>query len=239
MLRFSFVILIAISGCSSKPSIPTIATERADKPARERHREFLRISKSTQVDTLFLGDSITHFWEWHGKPVWDARASKWKSVNFGISSDRIENLLWRITEGGELAGLNPHRIVLMIGTNNTDRCSAEQIEEGIRLLIKEIQSRCASARIVLMGLLPRSAKEFAEIQTSDRLKKEELSASINLINIRISAIANGDKIVYLDISSRLLDRDGSLSKEKMHDFLHLSEEGYRIWADALDEIWNK
>ena len=38
----------------------------------------------------------------------------------------------------------------------------------------------------------------------------------------------------IDFGSRLVEADGSLSKEIMPDALHLSEKGYEIWAQAIE-----
>jgi lysophospholipase L1-like esterase len=41
-------------------------------------------------------------------------------------------------------------------------------------------------------------------------------------------------IHYLDIGDKFIDADGSISKEIMPDYLHLSPKGYRIWAEAIE-----
>jgi lysophospholipase L1-like esterase len=39
---------------------------------------------------------------------------------------------------------------------------------------------------------------------------------------------------FLDFSGRYLNEDGSLKTELYrNDLLHLSSEGYRVWADAI------
>jgi lysophospholipase L1-like esterase len=38
---------------------------------------------------------------------------------------------------------------------------------------------------------------------------------------------------YLDIGDRFVLPDGTISRDVMPDGLHLSPEGYRIWADAM------
>jgi len=38
----------------------------------------------------------------------------------------------------------------------------------------------------------------------------------------------------LDIGDKFLQPDGSISKDIMPDFLHLSAAGYQIWADAIE-----
>ncbi|MBV8264852.1 MAG: hypothetical protein JO252_00745, partial [Planctomycetaceae bacterium] len=46
-------------------------------------------------------------------------------------------------------------------------------------------------------------------------------------------------VKYLDIGGRFLNEDGTLSREIMPDFLHLSRKGYRIWAEAIEPtLWS-
>ena len=49
-----------------------------------------------------------------------------------------------------------------------------------------------------------------------------------------SKIADGEMIHYLDISSSFLSEDGTLSRDIMPDYLHLSRKGYKIWAEAIE-----
>ena len=41
-------------------------------------------------------------------------------------------------------------------------------------------------------------------------------------------------IYYLDIGRVFLGDDGKISPEIMPDFLHLSETGYKLWAEAIE-----
>jgi lysophospholipase L1-like esterase len=49
----------------------------------------------------------------------------------------------------------------------------------------------------------------------------------------ISQLGTRTHVTYLDITDQLLESDGSLSKEVMPDYLHLSDEGYRRWTEAI------
>ena len=46
--------------------------------------------------------------------------------------------------------------------------------------------------------------------------------------------ADGERVHYLDVSDAFLGEDGTLSQEIMPDYLHLSEKGYQLWAEAME-----
>jgi lysophospholipase L1-like esterase len=186
-----------------------------------RHKQFLAIAKKGDVDVLFLGDSITHGWE--GQKAWKKSFAPLKAANFGIGGDQTGHVLWRITEGKELEGITPKVAVLMIGTNNSGRDSAEQIAEGIKLIVKTIHEKSPTTKVLLLGIFPRGVKGGTAIR--------EKLASINKI---VAKLDDGGKTVkYLDIGDKFLEPDGSLSKDIMPDALHLSARGYEIWAEAI------
>ena len=54
------------------------------------------------------------------------------------------------------------------------------------------------------------------------------------INQALAKLADGKMIHYLDFGSQLIEADGSISKTLMPDYLHLSEAGYEIWANAIE-----
>ncbi len=49
----------------------------------------------------------------------------------------------------------------------------------------------------------------------------------------IKKLDDGKYIHYLDIGDKFLQPDGSISKDIMPDYLHLSPAGYQIWADSI------
>lgn len=186
-----------------------------------RHKQFLEIAKKGDVDVLFLGDSITHAWE--GSPVWEKNFKPLKAANFGISGDQTGHVLWRLTEGKELEGITPKVAVLMIGTNNSGRDSAEDIAEGIKAVVKTIHKKSPKTKVLLLGVFPRGEKAGTPI-------RQKLSK----VNEIVSKLDDGGKTVkYLDIGQKFLNEEGNLTKEIMPDYLHLSTRGYEIWAEAI------
>jgi lysophospholipase L1-like esterase len=189
---------------------------------KKRHKGFVDIAKKGGVNVLFLGDSITD--AWRGKaaqPTWDKYFKPLGAANFGIGGDRTEHVLWRI-QNGELAAIMPKAIVLMIGTNNTGSNSADQIADGITAIVRTIRAKSPSSQILLLAVFPRGAQPGTPV----RMKIDE-------INKTISKLDDGKHVHYLDIGSKFLQPDGTLTKDIMPDFLHLSARGYQIWGDAI------
>ncbi|EIP97628.1 lysophospholipase L1-like esterase [Opitutaceae bacterium TAV1] len=172
---------------------------------------------------MFLGDSITAGWGGNGKAVWAERYTPLKAANFGIGGDRTEHVLWRLQNGALGGGIRPKVVVLMIGTNNTGRDSAEQIAEGVTAIVAEIGKRAPQAKVLLLDVFPRGEKP-----DNDR------RAKIAAINAIIEKLDDGRRVFFLPIGQKFVQPDGTISKAIMPDFLHLSAPGYRIWADAID-----
>ena len=197
-----------------------------------RHTQFLARIKQGPVGLLFLGDSITDAWPGRGKSSWEKYA-KYQPADFGISGDRTEHLLWRITHG-ELEGIDPKVVIIMIGTNNIGHFGDETPEwaaAGVKKIVDIVHEKLPKAKVLLLGVFPREGK------TSDHRKKVEA------INDIIAKLDDGKKTFYLDIGAKFLDADGNIPKDVMPDSLHPSAKGYDIWHDAmqptLEKLWKK
>jgi lysophospholipase L1-like esterase len=212
--------LVASAAYAAEPKPKQSATEPAIKNP-ERHAKFMEVVKQGDIDLVFLGDSITDGWRGGGKAVWAENFAPLKAANFGIGGDRTQHVLWRI-QNGELDGYKAKAVVMMIGTNNLGPNTNEEIADGITVLVKEIQKRQPQARLLLLGIFPRSAKPTDG--SRQRIKD---------INATIAKMDDGQKVFYMDIGEKFLDADGTLPKEIMPDALHPNAKGYQIWADAI------
>jgi lysophospholipase L1-like esterase len=172
---------------------------------------------------VFFGDSITDGWRGEGKGVWKEHFEPLKAVNFGIGGDRTQHVLWRI-QNGELDGYKPKAAVIMIGTNNLGSNSAEQIAEGIKAIVEEIEKKQPETKVLLLGIFPRGEK--ADDPARGKIKE---------INKIIAKLDDGKKVRYLDIGDKFLEKDGNMSRTVMNDYLHLTADGYKIWAEAIEK----
>lgn len=211
----AFLLLVAAQGKGPNTTIPV-------QKDPNRHEEFLKIAKAGGVDLLFVGDSITDGWRGGGKAIWDKTFGKYKPANFGIGGDRTEHVIWRM-RNGELEGIQPKLVVLMIGTNNGD--SAPDVALGVKTIIQDIHERVPKAKVLLLAIFPRAEKATDPA----RVKNEE----VNKLIAKFQGDLSLGRVSFLDINPKFLTADGTLSKDIMPDLLHPNEKGYQIWADAI------
>jgi len=189
----------------------------------ELHNQFLdRIKNGPPIELLFIGDSITAGWNSRAKDIWDKYYGP-SAANFGIGADRTQHVIWRITNG-ELDGIKPKVIVLMIGTNNTGRNSPEEIAAAVEKIITITRGKLPETKILLLGVFPRM-KGY-----------EKQGVKIDPINQLISKFDDGKMVRYLDIGDKFKNADGKVSEDIMPDGLHPSTAGYQIWADAMQPL---
>ena len=194
---------------------------------RQKHQANVAVAKDGKAELLFMGDSITDFWRnesgpFAGKQVFDEHFGKWNVANFGIAGDTTQGVLYRL-QNGEGEGIDPHAVMLMIGTNNTSNHTAPEIAEGIGAIVLELQTRFSNAKILLLAVFPRGAAD------------DPVRSQITEINQIISRLHDGERVFYLDIGSKFLDASGNIPQDVMGDRLHPSAKGYEIWADAVEE----
>lgn len=171
-------------------------------------------------EILFLGDSITAGWK---KEYLDEHFSEFSKVaQIGIGGDWTQNILWRV-QNGVIDQAKPRLIVLMIGTNNLAHGYADdEIVAGNAAILKLLQAKSPESKILHLGVFPRGKN------ISDAINR-----NIKQINAGLAALADGKNIFFLDIGDKLIEPDGSISREVFYDGLHLSKEGYARWANAI------
>ena len=201
----------------------------------QRHEAILKAGPALQPEIVFIGDSITHLWGGvpddpkgnRGKEAWDQLLAGRPALNLGFGWDRTQNVLWRI-DHGELDGLKPQHLVVLIGTNNlagtpnARENTPAEIAEGIAAVVWRAKAKCPGAKVVLMAVFPRGA-------TPDQPVRRKVAA----INALLPEVARETGAELLDIRAKFCEADGTISKEIMPDALHPGPQGYAVWAEAL------
>ena len=188
-----------------------------------RHAEFMKAKEKGPIDLLFLGDSITDFWPSRSPESW-AKFAPDHPADFAVSGERTEDVLWRITHG-ELDGLHPKVVVLLLGTNNIGQHADEQpgwTVAGMRKVVDTIEEKLPTSKILLLAIFPRGDKN-----SSERRRNNE-------VNAELAKFADGYKVRYLDIGKVFVDANGEIPKDVMPDSLHPAAKGYDLWYDAME-----
>jgi lysophospholipase L1-like esterase len=200
----------------------------------ERHEQVLKLKDAVNPEIVLIGDSLTHFWGGepqsaiaNGPKAWEDLFSRYRVLNLGFGWDRTQNVLWRL-EHGELSGLSPKMVIVNIGTNNTSETvnarsnTPDELKEAIREIFARIRIAAPQANLVLMAVFPCEEKP-------EHPRRKLIAA----INERYAAFAAEEDITFVDIGPKLLQPDGTLTRETAPDFCHLTEQGYQVWTHAL------
>ena len=193
---------------------------------KQRHEKVLKLNKEKAPQILMIGNSITHYWG--GEPT--ARLVRdedsWKKLfkgktvrNLGFGYDRIENALWRIYHE-ELDGYDAEKIFLLMGTNNLEKNSDDEIIDGINELVRAVRHRQPKAKIYVVGILPRAWQEL-RVSTLNKILRTRLLT---------------DEATFIDLSAELTLPNGNIINELFSDGLHPNKQGYQRIAKALEKV---
>ncbi|WP_316823155.1 SGNH/GDSL hydrolase family protein [Pedobacter gandavensis] len=181
-----------------------------------RHQQVLAYAAEQQPKLVFIGNSITHYWggapaapRVNGNDSWIKYFGKSNPINMGFGWDRIENVLWRV-QHGELDGFSAQQILLMIGTNNLEINSDEEIVAGLKLLVETIREKQPNSKLMLLGILPRKGME----------------ARISKLNKQIAKMAALKDLRYVDASGIFLNPQKRIDESLFSDGLHPNAMGY-------------
>jgi lysophospholipase L1-like esterase len=205
---------------SSDPAI--VPVDRSPKWWVDRHNN--RVNNVIQNQKIiFIGDSITHGWEW--TDAWKELNRQFNNriTNLGFTGDQTQHVIWRLENGEFPAGINPEYVVLMIGTNNKNIPAS--IAAGIGRIAEIINAVSPSAKIIILSILPSGSG-------SD----DENTIKNNAVNEIIKNYDGHLNIKYLNIGRYYVNEDGTLKTELFTDKLHLTSAGYTLWKEKLLEV---
>mmetsp|Transcript_29968 Transcript_29968/g.41496 ORF Transcript_29968/g.41496 Transcript_29968/m.41496 type:complete len:311 (+) Transcript_29968:149-1081(+) len=202
-------------------------------------------SQKSELDLLFLGDSLTETWrgtEAGLRPcvrcngitnLWDQEYGHLNAAAFGIASDQTQHLLWRLQNGELPASLKVKVIVILIGTNDLGLLpvkTANETIDGIKSVVKYVRETVPGAQVVVNGILPRG-----RIRHKATAKVLPIRTNISYVNEELKEFWSVEEnINFLDCGSYFLDtQQAFITRNLMPDFLHLSEEGHRVWSQCL------
>jgi len=233
LLAFALLVPAAPAQTTARPH-PDASAAAAKNDSGEfvkRHESFLARAQAGPIGLLFLGDSITDNWS-KAPEIWKKYYAKYDPANFGIGGDTTQNVIWRI-EHGELDGIHPRVVVLMIGTNNAGSNDAAEIFAADRKIVGMIRARLPDAKVLLLAIFPRGPRKNRDGTEDNYVRR---MAIISAVNPQLAALDDGAHVRYLDLGAKFLGPDGRIPDAIMADHLHPTVAGYQIWADAMQPL---
>ena len=186
-----------------------------------RHDLLRQEVAAKKPDLVFLGDSITARLP---AELLRQRYGKYRPVNLGIGGDWVQNVFWRV-QNGALSQAPIKVVVLLIGTNNlANRFTPDEVASGIGRIVEAIHEEAPGSKILLLGIFPRGRSR----------PDSRANQNVRAVNAKLTTMADGKRIYFLDIGDKLTEPDGSVSKEVMPDGLHVGGRGFNRWLDAMD-----
>jgi lysophospholipase L1-like esterase len=213
----------ATFAAETAPSAPPASTVPSDQNYAPRlnyqtyFNDYLALKKGRQFDLIFIGDSITEQWRWGaGWPVWKKHFED-RALDFGLGSDRTQHTLWRL-QNIDVRSFAPKVACILIGTNNTPD-TPEDIAAGVKAVVETTKSTFPGIKVVVVSILPNARAN------------DKMAAANQLIR----PLADGRTVHYLDLAAKFTPQ-GESWKGLSRDRLHLTAEGYEMWAAELETL---
>lgn len=206
----------------------------ADNPIPRQHgwlkecEDRIAAAQGKPVDILFIGDSITQNfvefpnkgWNLVGGSVWNKHYAQRNALNLGVGSDGTEHILWRL-DRENIKDFKPKLIVLLAGVNDMEY-SPEDIAAGTKAVLDKCRAMYPAAKIILMAILP-NGRNPAKTAAANQITK---------------TYADNENVFYLDLGPSMPVAGTNITGVG-RDHVHLTSEGYVIWASNLDPLLDK
>ncbi|MEQ8438132.1 MAG: GDSL-type esterase/lipase family protein [Ilumatobacter fluminis] len=160
---------------------------------------------------VLLGDSIT------AEGQWDRLLPDRPLVNEGHPGFTTAQL---VPVAERVAAADPAVVIILTGTNDIrDGHPPTWTRERLEVLVDRLEDG-SQATIVVQTVLPRA----------DR------SAAVRQVNVEVRELAEQRGLGLLDLYETFDDGTGALRDHETYDGLHLTEDGYRRWANELEAV---
>lgn len=206
------------------PNIDEAAPQREGNGAisnsfRKIQEEQTALMLQNQSQLVLMGDSITYRWP---QEYMDEHLGEYHPTKLAVGGNWTQNLLWQVRHS-ELDKVKPRGAVILIGTNNlSNGFTPDEVAQGIEGVVKAIHAKSPATKILILGILPRGGSV-----------KEEVNRRIEEVNMKVGALTDGQRVFFLDVTSALVEADGSILKEVMPDKLHVAMPGFERWMQKL------
>lgn len=177
-------------------------------------------SHITSTDIVFLGDSLTEAFDLErhfGIPGLQNR---------GLSGDTTHQVRYRLPE---IVNARPAKLFLMIGINDLFWGEDEvTVFQNIVNILETFREQSPETKLYLQSILP--------VNETIMFSDEHINLAIFSLNDSLKRWCKKQDISFVDLYSHFLDKSGEMDRRFTYDGVHLTEEGYGLWARLLVAI---
>lgn len=206
-----------------------IALQAAAQPLQRVYTDhyyhrFLQFEYESPIgnqDIVMVGNSLTE-----AGGDWATRLGNEHVRNRGIIGDEAMGVIARLRQ--ILPG-QPQKLFLMIGINDVSHnLSADSVVALVTKVVEKIQNESPQTKLYLQSLLPINES----VCTYKTMVGK--TAIVPEINGKLESMAKVRNIPFINLFPLFTEKGTQvLRKELTNDGLHLTEEGYTIWGEAL------
>ncbi len=215
-----FIIISFFAAYAAYPQQPAAVTDSSRYSAYWWHsKDMYDHLPDTRNEIVFLGNSITDGAEWY-----ELLGNK-RIRNRGISADVTEGVLLRLDA---ITKLKPAKIFIMIGVNDLARnMTVSEITSNYTTILDRIRTETPKTKVYIESVLPVNPATGMALNHTNR------TDLIMELNERLKELADEFGHTYIDLFNLMADANNHLPRKYSIDGLHLSYEGYRVWAEAI------
>ena len=165
-------------------------------------------------DIVFLGDSIT---SGHN---WQVEFSDVKVVNLGVPGDALQDMYNRLDM---VVDVKPEKIFIMGGVNGIRDGVTKVYLDRYALILDELKEKIPNVEVYVQSVLPVSKTKEGYVCKNSTIAE---------FNKGLQQLARERNCIYVDLYSLYL-KDGEMNATLTKDGVHLKEDAYSLWVDAI------
>ena len=219
-LTFLAILCLALIPLMQKNKIKWVMEEYYSSPRWNKLKLEYENSPMVNDAVLFYGNSMTE----NFKPFMRDK----DYLNFGISGDFSKGLIDR---SESVVRQQPKQLFVMIGINDIiEKIPVDEVFANYETLVEIFLEKCPETKIFIQSTLPTRGLNSTFSSSFD------INNKVLELNKRLEQLCYKQNVTYVNLYSAFVDENNLLKESLSSDGVHLTNEGYELWENALQGV---